>query len=308
VATSDRSAPLPQPLVDDVTASPPRAIGRRYVAPAIAGAVSAGVSIAVSELIAGLIAGAPSLVIAMGTLAIDLQPPGAKDFVVSLFGTNDKLALNLFILAVALVIAGAIGIAGSRDIRRADIGFSAFGAVALFAAYREPLVSFPLAIVTTVAAVLAGLGALRYLLGLIAPPRPVPVAGSSRGPTRGGAAPPPRPRRGPGSTDPPRERPGPRTMSGMPDWDRRRFLIGSAGVAAGASWPGCSVAPSSQTRASALPAVDTTIRSRRRPCRRSCRTRASTWPTSPRSSSRTTSSTGSTRPSCRSASTRRPGH
>ena len=112
MATIDRSVQTTPPQTDDATTPAPRQIGRRYVAPAIAGAVSAGVSIAVSELIAGLIPGAPSLVIAMGTLAIDLQPPGAKDFVVSLFGTNDKLALNVFILGVALVIAGAIGIAG----------------------------------------------------------------------------------------------------------------------------------------------------------------------------------------------------
>ena len=64
---------------------------RRFVAPALAGAIAAGVSMAVGELIAGVVSGAPSLVLAIGSLIIDLQPPGAKDLVVSLFGTNDKL-------------------------------------------------------------------------------------------------------------------------------------------------------------------------------------------------------------------------
>src|SRR5712692_7114398 len=79
-----------------------------------AGAVAAAVGIAFAELIAGIVPGAPSLVIAMGNLIIDLQPPGAKDLVVDLFGTNDKLALNVLIVVVALAIAGALGIAAQR--------------------------------------------------------------------------------------------------------------------------------------------------------------------------------------------------
>src|SRR5450759_3209183 len=63
--------------------------------PAVAGALAAGVAIAASELVAGLVSGAPSLVAAIGSLVISLQPPGAKDVMVSLFGTNDKLALNI---------------------------------------------------------------------------------------------------------------------------------------------------------------------------------------------------------------------
>ncbi len=68
------------------------------------------VAIAVGEILAGLVAGAPSLVVSIGTLVIDQQPPGAKDLVVSLFGTNDKLFLNVLILAVALVVGGLLGL------------------------------------------------------------------------------------------------------------------------------------------------------------------------------------------------------
>jgi hypothetical protein len=46
------------------------------------------------ELVAGLLGG-PSLIAAIGGIVIDLQPPGAKDFIVSIFGTNDKLALEV---------------------------------------------------------------------------------------------------------------------------------------------------------------------------------------------------------------------
>ena len=44
---------------------------------------------------AGLVPGLPSLVAGDRLAVIDLQPPGAKDFVVALFGTNDKLALEV---------------------------------------------------------------------------------------------------------------------------------------------------------------------------------------------------------------------
>ena len=44
--------------------------------------------------------GATSLVAAVGQVVIDLQPPGAKDLVVALFGTNDKLALEVVVVLV----------------------------------------------------------------------------------------------------------------------------------------------------------------------------------------------------------------
>src|SRR5438874_2323490 len=95
------------------------------LAAAVAGAVAGAAGIAVAELIAGLITGAPSLIIAIGDLLIRLQPPGAKDLVVGLFGTNDKLALNVLIVVVAVALAAAIGIVGRRRWRAAMVGLTA---------------------------------------------------------------------------------------------------------------------------------------------------------------------------------------
>lgn len=187
---------------------------RRFGAPALAGAVAAGVSMAVAELIAGVVSGSPSLVLAIGALVIDLQPPGAKDVVVSLFGTNDKLALNVLIVVVALVIAAGVGIAASRDIGRATWAFGAFGLVALVAALREPLIAPVLSIITTVVAVAAGLGALRFLIERL---------GAEVAPTRAAA------RSTPGAA---RSTRGGRRA--MPDWDRRGFLVRSGALAGGA--------------------------------------------------------------------------
>jgi DMSO/TMAO reductase YedYZ molybdopterin-dependent catalytic subunit len=213
--------------------TPDHGIWRRFGAPALAGAIAAGVSMAVGELIAGLVSGAPSLVIAIGALIIDLQPPGAKDVVVSLFGTNDKLALNILIVIVALVIAAAVGIAASRDLGRATWAFGGFGIVALLAALREPLISPELSVVTTVVAVAAGLFSLRFLLGQLAPPVAVPASELRR--------------------------PAPRRAPAMPDWDRRGFLLRGAALAGGAIVAGGAGRFLLDRRALTQPTVATTL-------------------------------------------------
>ena len=88
---------------------------RVFLRAGVAGAVAGGVGIATSELLAGLIPGAPSLVVGVGSFIIALQPPGAKDVVVSLFGTNDKLVVNIAVVLVALMVATAAGILGRRS-------------------------------------------------------------------------------------------------------------------------------------------------------------------------------------------------
>ncbi len=181
------------------------------------------VSIAVGEIVAGLVAGAPSLVVAIGTLVIDQQPPGAKDIVVSLFGTNDKLFLNVLILVVALVVGGLLGLLARTRFPAAAGVFGAFGIVALFSALRMGTASPPLSVVTVVLAVGAGLLALRLLVDLAAGRGPAtarPTAAGASGATAG---------RGPG-------RGAARSRSGVtqkPDWDRRRFLVASGGLALG---------------------------------------------------------------------------
>jgi len=96
---------------------------------AAAGVVAGGAAIAAAELAAGLLPGAPSLVVAMGDLLVALQPPGAKDLVVGLFGTNDKVAVNLLVLGVALALGGLFGVVARRSWPAAVAGFSAVGAV-----------------------------------------------------------------------------------------------------------------------------------------------------------------------------------
>ncbi len=82
---------------------------------AIAGAVSAIVALAVGELAAGLIVGIPSPIAAVGAAVIDFAPPGSKDFMVSLFGTSDKTALTVVVVAAVLLVGVLVGLIARRQ-------------------------------------------------------------------------------------------------------------------------------------------------------------------------------------------------
>lgn len=132
---------------------------------AAAGLVAGGVGLAVSELLAGVVDGAPSLVTAIGALVIDLQPPGAKQLVVDLVGTADKLALNLLVAAVALGLAALLGVAARRDWRIAAAGFAIVAAGAALASLRDPLVDPLLAAAAVPLAGGTAAWSMRRLLG-----------------------------------------------------------------------------------------------------------------------------------------------
>ncbi|MCU0483956.1 MAG: molybdopterin-dependent oxidoreductase, partial [Chloroflexi bacterium] len=99
--------------------------GRQRAAAALAGIAAGAVGLAVSELAAGLVPGVPSLVVAVGSLVIALQPPGAKELVAGLFGTADKIVLNLAVVAVALAIAAMAGIVGRARLAAAGAIYAA---------------------------------------------------------------------------------------------------------------------------------------------------------------------------------------
>ena len=82
---------------------------------AIAGAVSAIVALGVGELFAGLVVGVPSPIAAVGAAVIDFAPAGSKDFMVSLFGTNDKTALTVVVVAAVLLVGVLVGLIARRQ-------------------------------------------------------------------------------------------------------------------------------------------------------------------------------------------------
>ena len=164
---------------------------------ALAGLVGAAVALGASELIAGLLPGAPSLIAAVGQTVIDLQPAGAKDVVVALFGTNDKLAFELFIAVVATIIGAGLGILGRTRFPLAALGFVAFGAIGFAAAIGDPFTSPALAVVSVAVSVALGIRVMSWLLSR--------ASGATR-----------------------------RTVAATPDWSRRSLLLqgGALGVTA----------------------------------------------------------------------------
>ncbi|HEX5149707.1 MAG TPA: molybdopterin-dependent oxidoreductase [Candidatus Limnocylindrales bacterium] len=169
----------------------------------LAGAVAAAAALGTSELLAGALPGGSSLIASVGQVAIDLQPPGAKDFVVGLFGTNDKLAFELFIVAVGVIVGGALGLLAVRRFAVAGLGFGAFGAIGFLASLGDPLANPAITIVSAVASVGLGLWILGWLLGPVTPGHQTAARGASR-------------------------------VAQMPNWSRRSFLVRAGGVGVGA--------------------------------------------------------------------------
>jgi DMSO/TMAO reductase YedYZ molybdopterin-dependent catalytic subunit len=131
----------------------------------LAGAAAAGLGIGVSETIAGVLPGATSLVDAIGQVVIDLQPPGAKDFMVELFGTNDKLVLEAVVTLAALALGGLLGALAARRFEVGAIGFGAFGVIGFVAGVGQPLASPTLVAVQAAAATGVAIQTLSWLVG-----------------------------------------------------------------------------------------------------------------------------------------------
>lgn len=186
---------LPPTLADDHPAGP-------TLAAAAAGAVGALAGIGASELLAGVLGG-PSLIAAIGSLVIDLQPPGAKDVVVALFGENDKLALEIVVVLAALAFGAILGLLARRSYAIGVGGFLAFALLGFVAAVRPPDATPTLAILVAGA---GGLVAVQVATWLLARSGALAEDGGAR--------------------------------SAMPDWTRRSFLLRSASVAAAAGVAG----------------------------------------------------------------------
>lgn len=133
-------------------------------AAALAGVAAGALGLGVSELIAGLIPGATSLVAAIGQLVIDLQPPGAKDLVVGLFGTNDKLALETTVVVVALLVGAGLGVLARRSFALAAAGYAGFGVLGFAATLADPLANPAIVAAEAAVAVLVAVQSLAWLL------------------------------------------------------------------------------------------------------------------------------------------------
>ena len=132
---------------------------------ALGGVAAAALGLGVSEAIAGLLPGATSLVAAIGQVVIALQPPGAKDFVVQLFGTNDKLALEVVVTLAALALGALFGVLAARRFIVGAIGFGAFGVLGFLAGIGQVLAMPAMVAIQAAAATGVAIQTLSWLLG-----------------------------------------------------------------------------------------------------------------------------------------------
>jgi DMSO/TMAO reductase YedYZ molybdopterin-dependent catalytic subunit len=190
---------------------------------AIAGFAAAAAALAASELVAGLVPGVPSLIIAVGSRIIALQPPGAKDLMATLFGTADKEVLNVAVAGVALGIGALAGAVGVRRPLVTTLVFVAFGMVGFIAAAASPDGSPPLALVAGLVAIAVGLLALFTLRTLAGFDRVAGTTfdGAAMADVAGASTPSPA-----------------AANAAVPDWPRRRFLVASGGILAAAAFSG----------------------------------------------------------------------
>jgi DMSO/TMAO reductase YedYZ molybdopterin-dependent catalytic subunit len=174
---------------------------------AFAGAVAVGTSLAVGELAAGVVDGIPSPLLAVARFLVDIQPPGAKEIVVALFGTADKVAFQIVIVLIALAVGAGLGRIAPRRPEVASLVIVAFAGAGFAASLREPGVQATLSLAAAAVEAIVGTIALQRLLRLA--PSAV-AAGPGKG--RDGTETPP---------------------DGQPDWRRRSLLQAGGALAVG---------------------------------------------------------------------------
>lgn len=190
----------------------------RLLLGALSGALAGCAALAVAEAVAGAVRPQAGPVVAVGGAAIDRTPAAVKDWAIRNFGADDKLVLQLGILAVLALFAVSLGIAGLWFRRTAAAGVLLFGAVGALAATGRP----DSAGVTDALPSAAGAVAAAVLLYVLT-----------------------------GRLEPRTEPHAPPTVPPGGDWDRRGFVIAASTAAvasagagllgralAGAAWPG----------------------------------------------------------------------
>ncbi len=135
---------------------------------ALAGALGAAVALGVAELVSGLGGREHTLVTAVGTAFVDRFSGPLREPAVRLFGTADKPALLVGIVAVSLALGAVVGVAGARRRWLAPVAFGGIGLVGVVAAAADPLGSTPAAAVGAALGALAGVATVRALSRLAA--------------------------------------------------------------------------------------------------------------------------------------------
>ncbi|MFD8022563.1 molybdopterin-dependent oxidoreductase [Streptomyces lavendulae] len=132
---------------------------------AVSGLLAGYTALAVAELVASLIRPQAGPVTVVGGAAIDRTPAAVKDFAIRTFGENDKVVLQLGILAVLGLLGVVLGIVSLRYRRAGAAGVLIFGVIGAAAALSRPDTQGVADALPSVAGALAGAAVLYLLAG-----------------------------------------------------------------------------------------------------------------------------------------------
>ncbi|MGW3287996.1 molybdopterin-dependent oxidoreductase [Streptomyces sp. NPDC001002] len=177
---------------------------------AVSGVLAGFASLAVAELVSAAVRPQAGPVVAVGGAAIDRTPAAVKDWAIRHFGTNDKLFLQLGILAVLALFALFLGCVALRFRRVGAAGVLLFGAVGAVAATSRPDSTGLADALPSVTGALVGAAVLYVLVGRLV--RRDPASESAAGMD---------------------ETPPPGT-----GWDRRGFVLAATAAAAASAGAG----------------------------------------------------------------------
>lgn len=130
---------------------------------AAAGIAAAAVSLGVAELIAVWTGPGSAPLVAVAGVVVDSVPEPVKEFAISIFGTNDKVALLTGTATILAVLAALIGIGAARRRWIGYAGIGGFALIGLAAALSRPAAN-PLSILPTLIGSAIGLIVLFGLL------------------------------------------------------------------------------------------------------------------------------------------------
>ncbi|MGW3628934.1 molybdopterin-dependent oxidoreductase [Streptomyces sp. NPDC005122] len=191
---------------------------------ALSGLLAGYAALAFAELVSAFVRPQAGPVVAVGSAAIDRTPAPVKDWAIRHFGTDDKLVLQLGILAVLAVLAVLLGLLALAHRGTGSAGVLVFGVVGAAAALSRPDSTGAADALPSVAGALAG-GLLLYgLTGRPAVTGPLDAAPAGR----------------PGADRPVAadDTVGPAATPGESGWDRRGFLVAATAAAAASTGAG----------------------------------------------------------------------
>lgn len=135
----------------------------RTWAGALAGVVSAAVALGVGELVAALTGAADAPLVAVGDQVVKATPEPVKQWAISVFGTGDKLALQIGTAVILAVVAAGVGMAATRRLVYAIAAVVVFTGLGVAAAVTRPAAG-PLAAVPSLVAGVVALAVGWFLL------------------------------------------------------------------------------------------------------------------------------------------------